>query len=141
MGCWNGKTVQIKAKITEKNTIDELPHSKPKHSEEKLEDVIHDTDNDDYVEFAFDENSFIKLYKTQEFNYSNLDQDFYHIISIDDKGLKRWRSIKSNRHDELKRPSEWKRFLIRELNMAKIKEEDTNSDNAIKYSLPPLIDK
>ena len=89
MGCCNGKTVQIKAKIIEKVTIDELPQSKPKHTEARLEDVDHDTDNDDYVEFAFDENSFIKLYKTQEFNYGGFDQEFCNIITIDDKDIKR----------------------------------------------------
>jgi hypothetical protein len=105
MGCWNGKNIQIRAKLTDKCTIDELPVSKIKTSEQKFEDVDHDSFKGDH-DFIFEEPSLIKSFKTQEFSYSENDREFNNILTSIVKKSKRWKSIQNNMHkDEAQIPS------------------------------------
>ena len=119
MGCWNSKDVRIKSKPTEKNTAEEMPN-KIKFSDQKFEDDENSSIKDG-VESIFDVPSFVKSFKTQEFFYPDNDKELKNAMVLASTKVKRWKSIQSRSHEDLKRPSEWKQFLIQELNNEQIR--------------------
>lgn len=131
MGCWNGRNISIKAKSTwiDKNTADEIPHSKS--VSEPKSDIDHDTCKDE-ISLNLDENDFVKAFRTQENHIEGLNS------SKDSQWMfKRWHSNQSAHGHEDKRVSEWKKFLIQQLNLDKIKED--NEENNIMNTPPPVI--
>lgn len=58
------------------------------------------------------------------------------MIENPDNKNKRWHSIKSNHKNDSKRESEWMKFLMQELELAKVVEEH-DTDNKCLVSTPP----
>lgn len=79
MGCCHSANIQIKNKVTEKMTIDELPLSKGKESDEKFNDADNDTAKA-MSDFEFPEDGLLKSFKTQEFFYVDQDKEFTNVL-------------------------------------------------------------
>lgn len=120
----------------DKNTAEENFNSKP--GTDRKSDDINDTGNHDFS-IDFDENDIVKAFRTQENHIDGLSKDFTLIINDKKTNVKRCYSITSWHINDDKRESEWKRFLIQQLNLDKIKEEADNGDKDIMNTPPPVV--
>lgn len=141
MGCWNGTNTKIRSKPFDNGaTMDHyannssIPVLKEQSNTDGNIDVSLklDKSHSQYVSFDMNDLTPSKSVKTEGSIYNYHLEQF--LQSDEDLKLKiknnRSKTLKSNNKEEIKRISDWKKFLIKELQLSKIKEEPDKQEQS-----------